>query len=90
MNIFSNLVSNKLVKFDDSNPLWMNDFIKNKVKWKHQIYKKYIKNGCKDSDSVNFQEATSIVAEVISRCKEEYQNHTALLLNDPMTTTKTY
>ena len=25
-----------------------------------------------------------------SRCKEEYQNHIALKLNDPMTTTKTY
>ena len=39
MNIFSNFVPNKLVTFDDSNPPWMNDFIKNKIKWKHQIYK---------------------------------------------------
>ena len=27
---------------------------------------------------------------MISRCKEEYQNHIALKLNDPMTTTKMY
>ena len=38
-NIFSDFVPNKLVTFDDSNPPWMNDFIKNKIKWKHQIYK---------------------------------------------------
>ena len=50
MNIFSNFVPNKLVTFDDSNPPWMNDFIKNKIKWKHKIYKSYIKNGHKDSD----------------------------------------
>ena len=42
-NIFSNFVPNKLVTFDDSNPPWMNDFIKNKIKCKHQIYKTYIK-----------------------------------------------
>ena len=50
MNIFSNFVPNKLVTFDDSNPPWKNDFIKNKIKWKHQIYKSYIKSGRKDSD----------------------------------------
>ena len=68
----------------------MNDFIKNKIKWKHQIYKTYIRNGHKDSDYVKFQEATSIVTEVIRSCEEEYQNHIALKSNDPMTTTKTY
>ena len=50
----------------------------------------YIKNDCKDSDYVKFQEATTIVSEVISRHKEEYQNYIVLKLNDPMTTTKTY
>ena len=49
-----------------------------------------MKNGRKDSDYAKFQEATSIVTEVISRRKVEYQNHIALNLNDPMTTTKTY
>ena len=68
----------------------MNDFIKNKIKWKHQIYLTYIKNGCKDSDYVKFQEATTIVSEVTSRHKEEYQNYVVLKLNDPMTTTTTY
>ena len=86
MNIFSNVVPNKLVIFDDSNPAWMNVFIKNKIKRKHQIYKTYIKNGRKYSDYVKFQEATSIVSEVISKHKEKYL---ALELNDPMTTTKT-
>ena len=37
-----------------------------------------MKNGRKDSDYAKFQEATSIVTEVISRRKVEYQNHIAL------------
>ena len=78
MNIFSNFVSNKLVTFHDTNPPWMNDFIINKIKLKHKIYKTYITNGHKDNDYVKFQEATNMVSKVISRCKEEYQNHTAL------------
>ena len=48
-----------------------------------------IKNGRKDSNYVNLQEATGIVSEVITRRKEEYQNHIALNLNYLMTTTKT-
>lgn len=43
----------------DSDPLWTNDFIKNKIKWKHQIYKTDLKNGRKNSDYVKFQEVTT-------------------------------
>ena len=39
INISSNFVPNKLVTFDGSDPPWMNDFIKDKIKWKHQMYK---------------------------------------------------
>ena len=49
INNFSNFVPNKRVTFDDSDPCWMNDYIKNKVKWKHQIYKTCQKNGHKES-----------------------------------------
>lgn len=69
-NIFSSFTPNKPVTFDDSYPPWMNDLIKNKIKWKHQIYETSIKNGCKESDYVKFQEAKSIVSEVIGRRKE--------------------
>ena len=37
IDIFSDPVSSKIVTFDDSDPPWMNDFIKNKIKWKYQI-----------------------------------------------------
>ena len=43
INILSNFVPNKCVIFDDSDPPWMNDYIGNKIKWKHQIYKMYQK-----------------------------------------------
>ena len=43
MKIFSNFVSSELVKFDDKDTPWMIVFIKNKIKWKYQIHKTYIK-----------------------------------------------
>ena len=50
INIFSNFTPNKLVIFNDRNPLWMNDFAKSKIKWKNQLYKIYSKNGYKCND----------------------------------------
>ena len=47
----------------------MNDFIKNKIKWKHKIYKT-CSCGRKDSDYVTFLETKSKVSDVISKCKE--------------------
>ena len=65
----------------------MNDFAKNKIRWKHQVYKTYTKSSRKDSDYVKFQQAR-IVSEVISRRKEEYQNHITLKLNNLMKAVK--
>ena len=53
-NIFSNFFPNKLLTFDDSNPPWMNEFIKNEIKCQHQMYKAFIKNGRKDSDHIKY------------------------------------
>ena len=53
-------------------------------------YIKSTKNGHKDSGFLKLQEATSVVSELISRRKEEYQNRIVLKLNDPMTNAKTY
>ena len=45
----------------------MNDYIKNKIKWKHQEYKIYQKNDHKESEFFKLQEATSVISELISR-----------------------
>ena len=42
------------------------------------------------TDYVKFQEAKSLVFEMISRCKDEYQNHIVLNINYPMANTKIY
>ena len=38
-------------------PPWMNDFVKSKLKWKNQLYKKKKKNGYKSNDYLQLKEA---------------------------------
>ena len=44
-----------MVTLDDSNPPWINEFIKNKIKWKHKHIKTYIKNGYKEVTILSFK-----------------------------------
>ena len=41
MNIFSKFIPNKLVTFDDKDPPWMTEKLKEKIKSKHKIYGDY-------------------------------------------------
>ena len=47
-------------KSQESEPPWMNLLIKQKIQGKYQIYRASVKNGCKGSDHVKFQEEISI------------------------------
>ena len=82
------------------NVIWISSIMLNLEKTNDTTPRKYPdrwKNGQKDGQTLfhrtlpaNAGDPTSLVSEVTSRRKEEYQNHIALKLNDPMTTTKTY
>ena len=72
MKIFSNFTPNKLVTFDDGDLPWMNDYVKDKIKWKNQLYKTYAKNGYECNDYFHLQEATDVVSQVVSIRKQEY------------------
>ena len=38
INIFSNFIPYKLVTFDDKDPPWMAEKLKEKIKWGHKVY----------------------------------------------------
>ena len=69
MNIFSSFIANKYVTFNDREPLWMNDFVKTKIKFKNQLYNTPIKHGYKDNDYNTLQEAIDEVSKIISKRK---------------------
>ena len=58
----------------------MNDFVKNKIKWKKQLHNTYAKNGYKFNDHLHLQKATNLVSEVIAKRKQDYYNNLTLRL----------
>ena len=43
MNVFSNFVPNKFVTFNDREPPWMTSNIKDKINYRNNIYREYMK-----------------------------------------------
>ena len=77
MNIFYNYIPNKCITIDEKDPPWMNDEIKNKIKYRNTFYqqlKKY-KINLTDFDVVN--KLTSELSSIISQRKDECYCHLA-------------
>ena len=66
----------------------MNYFVKNKIKWKNQLYQMYSKNGYKCNDYLRLKESTVPVSQVIAKRKEDYHNIIASKLNNLKTSAK--
>ena len=88
--IFINFIPSKLVTFDEKDPPWMNEYVRNKIKWKNKIYNSFVKNGCTPNDHKKPQEAINLVSGIINKRENDYNGHPASKLNDPSTNAKTY
>ena len=60
----------------------MNEFVKNKIKWKNKIYKDYVNNGRTENDYLKIQTAINDVLEIIDKRKNDYNCHLASKLNN--------
>ena len=65
MSIFSNFGPNKILTFDDRNPLWMTEYIKSKIHWKNCIYNQYMNSSRNHADDDILQQAISEVSELV-------------------------
>ena len=66
----------------------MNEFLKNKMKWKNKIYKDYVKNG--KTENLKLQIAINDAFEIIDKGKNDYNCHLASKLNNPKIGAKIY
>ena len=90
LNIFTNFVPNKVIACDDRDPPWINDNIKNKIKWKNSMYKNYKRSCKKTEDYKLLVKAVSEVSQLIEKGKDEYYYRLGKRLNDPSTSAKSY
>ena len=72
LNVFTNFVPNKVITCDDRDPPWINDNIKNKIRWKNSMYKNYKRNDKKTEDYELLTEPVSEVSQLIEKSNDEY------------------
>ena len=90
LNVFRNYVPNKYITVNDKDPVWMNETIKSKIKFKNVFYKQYIQNGRFESDFQLLKTLTAELHELISSAKTLYCENLAKKLNNPLLQAKTY
>ena len=55
MNVFSNFVPNKFMTFNDQDTPWMTSSIKDKINYRSNIYRKYLKKNKQQVDYIKLQ-----------------------------------
>ena len=90
MDIFSDFIPNKTKTFRDSNPPWMNDDIKSKIKLNHKLYDLYLRRKRNNEDFAKLEHLRNETDNLISKSKNEYYQNINRKLNDPLTKSKTY
>ena len=90
LNIFSNFIPNKIKTFRDSDPPWINDDIKSKIKLKHKLYHRYLRHKRNKEDFAKVEHLCNEIDNLIFKSKKEYYQNINRKLNDPLTSSKTY
>ena len=90
LNIFRNFIPHETIKCSNRDPPWLNKEIKNALRHKNRLYKKYISGGLKQEDETNLRETSNFVSNLIADAKSSYFTNLGKRLNDPLTDPKTY
>ena len=90
MNIFTNLIPNKIVTFNDQDPPWFDKKIKAKIELKNRAYKEYIKNGRPEALYYSLQNLASEISSYITKCKNDYIIRLGKKLGNPSRSIKSY
>ena len=64
--------------------------LKEKIKWKHKVYRDYLKNDKTKGVYMYVHHAITEISQLISESKDKYYNKLAMKLNNPKTSSKTY
>ena len=81
---------NKIITYNDKDPIWMNEKIRSKVKSKNQLYKVCMKNGRNEVDFLSLKNSIAELNKLVSTTKISYCENFGEKLNDPTIKTKSY
>ena len=89
-NVINNYIPNKTITIDDKDPPWLTSQIKNKINFKNDLYKNFLRNGRSHDDFYKIREACNSVNQSIIESKNAYYNRLSRKLNNPKTSSKAY
>ena len=90
LNIFSNLVPNRIVTIRDKDALWMTPEIKRIILEKAKTYRRFVRNGRNPADRQILREVSYRCKLAIKDAKESYFTRLGNSLNDPNIGSKKY
>ena len=76
--------------FNDRDPTWMTSNIKDKINYRNNSYREYMKKGKRPVDYMKLQNTIKELSEMTSTRKNDYKLHLANKLIDLRTSSKTY
>ena len=85
VNTFNKTIINIFLNFVP----WMTEKVKVKIKWKHKVYRDYLKNGKSEADYMHVHHAITDVSQLISESKDKYYNKLSMKLTNLKTGSKT-
>ena len=72
LNIFSNFIPNRTKTFTYSDPPWMTEDIKNKIKFKNHLYCQCMKHQTQISSFLKVEDLCIEITNLITKSKEKY------------------
>ena len=89
MNVVSNFISNKFVTFiKDRDPPWMTANIKDKINYRNNIYRKYLKKGEQQVHYIKLQNTIKELSKLILTRRDDYNRNFPNKLIDPTISSK--
>ena len=88
--IFSEHISNKVVKFDDRDSPWMKRELKTAIKRKRRIYAKFVRRGRKQEDWDCAKRVQNLASKMLIKAKNNYYLDLGRKLSNNVTGAKSY
>ena len=84
LNIFSNFIPNRTKTFTDSDPSWMTEDIKNKIKFKNNLYRQYMRHQTQISSLLKVEDLPIEISNLITKSKKNCYQRINTKSNDPL------
>ena len=90
LNFLSNFIPSRTKTFTDSDPTWMTEDIRNKIKLRNKFYRQYMRHQTQIRSFLKVGDLRNEISNLITKSKEIHYQRIGEKLNDPSLSNKIY